>query len=73
MSYDMFKAIHLLGVILCFGHDIVTRVAKAPANQTGEPRRICCFGPARLATTSLRGSQGRSIPHVEQLTSLMEW
>jgi uncharacterized membrane protein len=40
MSFEAFKAIHLLGVILFLGNIIVTGVWKVLADRTGEPRVI---------------------------------
>jgi uncharacterized membrane protein len=40
MSYEAFKVIHLLGVILFLGNIIVTGVWKVLADRTGEPRTI---------------------------------
>lgn len=40
MSYDAFKVIHLLGVILFLGNIVVTGVWKALADRTGEPAVI---------------------------------
>ena len=38
MSFEVFKVIHLLGVILFLGNIIVTGVWKVLADRTGEPR-----------------------------------
>src|SRR5438105_10407078 len=40
MSYNAFKVIHLLGVIVFLGNIIVTGVWKVLADRTGEPRVI---------------------------------
>jgi uncharacterized membrane protein len=40
MSFETFKVIHLLGVILFLGNIIVTGVWKVLADHTGEPRII---------------------------------
>lgn len=40
MSYNAFKAVHLLGVVLFLGNIIVTGVWKVLADRTGEPRVI---------------------------------
>ena len=40
MSFEVFKVIHLLGVILFLGNIIVTGVWKVLADRTGEPRII---------------------------------
>jgi uncharacterized membrane protein len=40
MSYETFKVVHLLGVILFLGNIIVTGVWKVLADRTGEPRVI---------------------------------
>jgi uncharacterized membrane protein len=40
MSFETFKVIHLLGVVLFLGNIIVTGVWKVLADRTGEPRVI---------------------------------
>ena len=40
MSYETFKIIHLLGVVLFLGNIIVTGVWKVMADRTGEPSTI---------------------------------
>jgi uncharacterized membrane protein len=40
MSYEAFKVIHLLGVVIFLGNIIVTGVWKLLADRTGEPRII---------------------------------
>lgn len=48
MSYETYKAIHILGVILFLGNIIITGVWKAFADRTGNPA-IVAFGQ-RLVT-----------------------
>jgi uncharacterized membrane protein len=40
MSYDAFKVIHLLGVVVFLGNIIITGVWKVTADRTGDPRTI---------------------------------
>jgi len=40
MSYDVFKVVHLFGVIVFLGNIIVTGVWKVMADRTGDPRTI---------------------------------
>lgn len=40
MSYDAFKVVHLLGVIVFLGNIIITGVWKVMADRTGDPRTV---------------------------------